>query len=255
MSCLPSHGRVSCNKCFKSKPVFNQTESIEGDWKITYNPLAWGNTEPEIVVLGFSKGPNAKTALKTKKHDEVAYDGGRQNVGKILAHIGLIDGCSTSDDFRHRIDELIAEKNGRFHFSSLIRCTVEQFDQKNGKWSASGGGMLDKFVATQFGAAVTQNCVEQFLSNLPASTKLIVMFGMGSKMNYVQASFNIFKQVIAGDWEKINDVAYTNGRLTVVHVEHFQSQGALIPNWLGINRHERSKIGFQAKEAVQKAMR
>jgi len=31
---------------------------------------------------------------------------------------------------------------------------------------------------------------------------------------------------------KIN-IPYTDGQITVVHVEHFASRGNLIPNWLG----------------------
>ena len=52
----------------------------------------------------------------------------------------------------------------------------------------------------------------------------------------------------------INEVAYSNGKVTFVHVEHFKSQGALIPNWLGINDHPRARLGRLAKEAVQQAL-
>ena len=49
----------------------------------------------------------------------------------------------------------------------------------------------------------------------------------------------------------INSVAYTDGKITVVHVEHFTSQGALIPNWLGENAHPRSNLGRLSKAAVE----
>ncbi len=43
-------------------------------------------------------------------------------------------------------------------------------------------------------------------------------------------------------------------KITVVHVEHFASQGALIPNWLGENKSERSKLGGLAIESVKYAL-
>jgi hypothetical protein len=121
-------------------------------------------------------------------------------------------------------------------------------------WKGSGGGMLDKFVATNFGKAVSANCTAQFLKKLPTKTKLVVMFGMGSKLNYVGESFELLKKVRGGQWHMINDVAYTDGKVTVVHVEHFASQGALIPQWLGERNHERSRYGVMAAEAVASTM-
>lgn len=55
MSCLPAHGRINCVRCFPpSETVFDRTrlEAPDESWRITANPLAWGHSEPEIVVLG-----------------------------------------------------------------------------------------------------------------------------------------------------------------------------------------------------------
>ncbi len=93
--------------------------------------------------------------------------------------------------------------------------------------------MLDKFVATDFGREVANQCALRFLSGLPETTRLIVMFGLGAKGGYVQAARRLIETARRGSWRWVNKVAYTDGRVTVVHVEHFASQGALIPNWLG----------------------
>lgn len=147
MSCLPEHGRVQCTACFDTdRVIFDITKQTEGNWQITANPLAWGNPEAEIVVLGFSKGPTQAGALANTPHDEIAYKGSRLNVGKILAHVGLLEKCDNAK-LKNLVDDAISDKNGRFHFSSFIRCTVEQYDEKAKKWKGSGGGMLDKFVA------------------------------------------------------------------------------------------------------------
>lgn len=253
MEKLPNHGRVHCTRCFAScGPVeFDTTRRTEKDWRITANPLSWGNEEPEVVVLGFSKGPTQAGALAKTPYDEIAYKGSRGNVGKILKHVGLLP-QNAGEEPGQTVRRLIADRTGRFHFGSLIRCTVERDDA--GVWKGSGGGMLDKFVATPLGKEVSTNCTTRFLKNLPSRTKLIVMFGMGSKLNYVRESFELYKKARGGEWKWINEVAYTDGKVAVVHVEHFASQGALIPRWLGEHDHPRSQYGKMAKQAVTLAL-
>lgn len=254
MSCLPKHGKVECQRCFSGCTTrFDVTKQEKEGWRITSNPLSWGSVEPEVVVLGFSKGPTQAGALANTLHDEIAYKGSRLKVGKILAHVGLIPQVG-DDELKQTVDRLIADDTGKFHFGSLIRCTVERFDHKAKDWKGSGGGMLDKFVATEFGQTVAENCATEFLVRLPASTKLVVMFGLGTKQNYVREAFKLFERVRPGRWHWVNDVAYSDSKITVVHVEHFASQGALIPNWLGRNSHDRSKLGLMARSAVRGAL-
>lgn len=251
MSCLPVHGRVDCTLCHGGQPViFDRTRRTEGDWRITANPLAWGNPNAEIVALGFSKGPTQAGALSATPHDQIAYKGSRLAVGKILAHIGLIP-KQEPEALKRTVDRLIADKGGRFHFGSLIRCTVERRDGNTGEWKGSGGGMLDRFVATSFGQEVAGRCSTRFLRDLPPATKLVVMFGLGTRGNYVREARKLVQQARPGQWRTVNEVSYTDGSVTFVHVEHFASQGALLPNWLGENSHERARLGILAREAVQ----
>lgn len=263
MGCLPCHGRVDCTRCFETKQLaFDVSKRTEGDWRITHNPLSWGTTTPEVVVLGFSKGPTQAGALASEPHDAIAYKKARLQVGKILAHIGLIPTLESPERIKKEVDRLISDKGGRFHFASLIRCTVEQYDRSKNIWKGSGGGMLDKFMGAEFGDEVTSNCSAGFLRDLPSETRLIVMFGLGSEIkskkslsefshNYVEAANKLFQKVRPGKWKRVNQVAYTDGTITVVHVEHFTSQGANIPNWLGVYDHPRSQLGRLAKAAVK----
>jgi hypothetical protein len=250
---LPTHGRVDCNRCFNScqKADFDKTKRTEDNWRITANPLAWGNENPEVVVLGFSKGPTQAGALARAPHNEIAYMGSRIFVGKLLRRVGLLPALP-DDMLSHAVDRLIADRSGRFHFGSLVRCTVEQF--KDGAWTGTGGGMLDKFTKTAFGQEVTRNCTTRFLKELPERTRLVVMFGLGTKSNYVQASFELFRYARGGQWRRINKVAYTDGKVVVVHVEHFKSLGPHIPNWLGEKVHVRSQLSELAAQAVALAL-
>ena len=247
---LPEHGRIDCTKCFNTSAIeFDTTKRTEGSWRITSNPLAWGNPAAEIVVLGFSKGPTQAGALATSPHDAIAYKGSRSNVGKILGRIGILSLADESNS-ASVVDKAIADRTGKFHFGSLVRCTVERFDQKAGLWKGSGGGMLDRFVQSDLGQEVTYNCTSQFLSHLPDQTKLVVMFGLGTQLGYVKEAFKLFQKARGGNWQWVNDVTYTDGYITVVHVEHFASQGALIPNWLGQNDHPRGNLSKMAKDGV-----
>jgi hypothetical protein len=133
-------------------------------------------------------------------------------------------------ELKIKVDKAISNRNGRFHFSSFIKCTVEQRDPKTGEWKGSGGGMLDKFVATSFGQSIARNCATKFLRHLPGSTKLIIMFGLGTNQNYVHEAFKLFQVARPGNWHWVNEVSYSDSIVTVVHVEHFASQGALVSN-------------------------
>ena len=80
------------------------------------------------------------------------------------------------------------------------------------------------------------------------------MFGLGAGGSYVATARKAIQLDRPGAWQTVNDVAYTDGTVTVVHVEHFASQDANIPNWLGQNSHPRARLGLMAREAVTFAL-
>lgn len=244
---LPEHGRIACSICHHPQPYgFDRTRTEVDGWRITNNPMAWGGSEPEVVVLGFSKGPTQAGALTSAPHEAIAYKGGRAAVAKILHHIGLLERADA-----RLVDALIANPSGPVHFGSVIRCTVERRDDKDGSWEGTGGGMLDRFVRTKLGRNVTERCGTRFLSRLPERTRLVVMLGLGSKLNYVRSCRSLFERVRPGRWQNINEVSYTDGRIIVVHTEHFRSQGALLPQWLSGDGHDRGRLGLLAREAAR----
>jgi hypothetical protein len=250
MEGLPAHGRVPCALCHRGEPyAFDALRTEDQGWRITNNPLAWGNPEPEVLVLGFSKGPTQVGSLVRQPHDQIAFRGGRTNLAKILHHAGLLPMPES-----RLVDRAIADQNGRFHFGSLIRCAVERFDSKDRDWRGTGGGMLDKFVVGDFGKGVLENCSSRFLGKLPERTKLLIMLGLGSRGNYVSACRQALMKARPGTWRTVNDVAYTDGKIMVVHTEHFASQGALLPNWLSGEKHERGRFGILARDAVKLAV-
>lgn len=224
---LPDHGRVACTACFGGEAVlFDASRTGSTNWRITANPCAWGNPNAEVVVLGFSKGPTQAGALARTPHDEIAYKGARHNVGRILHAVGLLENGA-------KVDDLITDQKGRLAFGSLVRCTVEQRDIRKGTWKGAGGDMLGGFLADPWGQQVVRNCTARFLGNLPMATKLVVLFGFGKNGSYVNEAERVIRTVRGGDWRRLSEVAYTDGRVVFAHVEHFRSQGRLIPDWLG----------------------
>jgi hypothetical protein len=252
MADLPAHGKVDCSRCYGCNDRDTNTMHLVADdksWRITHNPLAWGSQNPEIVVLGFSKGPTQAGATNTSPHDEIAYKGQRHNIAKIFGHIGLL---APDDVSAESISKLISDPSGRFHFGSLIRCTVER--NEAGSWKGANGNMLSGFVGSDFGKGIAENCVDEHLGHLPPSVKLVLLFGYGANMAYFKTLKSMLPRLKKGKWQSINEVAYTDGKVTYVHLEHFASQGNLIPEWMGAKPGMRRRLGLAAKEAVHAAL-
>jgi hypothetical protein len=114
-SSLPGSGRTNCTLCHGRPIVFDETRTESGhkDWRITANPLAWGNPRPEVLVLGFSKGPSQADELRRLPHNDIPYRKGRLQVGKILAHVGLLP-AARPDELKRSVEQAIADSNGRF---------------------------------------------------------------------------------------------------------------------------------------------
>lgn len=258
MSCLPPHGPMDCSQCHGPDREHGVTIRTEGDWRLHYGPNAWGNPHAEIVALGFSRGPNVvKHEAKQKSYNDRPFAGQRQNVAKILAHVGLIPRGDPAV-MRRTIDASIADPGGRFAWGSLIRCGAEQ--RVDNEWISSGGNMLGRFVEAPFGMTVAENCIRRHLGDLPRETRLVLLFGMGPKLRYVAAARHLIKKARPSrQWSDLSEIAYRDERVTFVHLEHFAVQGSLLSDWLGLPNKEgkispRSHYGKLAQAAVRAAL-
>ena len=114
--------------------------------------------------------------------------------------------------------------------------------------------MLDRFMGSDFGMEVAGNCASRFLGALPAKTKLVVMFGLGSNLKCVGSARKLVETARPGNWRKVYKVAYADGSVTFVHVAHFASQGRIIPDWLGESDGKCTEYGRMAREAAKTAL-
>lgn len=218
---LPVHGRIACGDCFPDgHAVWGESEFERGGWRLANNPMAWGSQEPEILVLGFSKGPNQNASILTSRHEDVAFARGRKALGKILDTLGLMPSGRTMDD-------LIADPSSPMAFGSLIRCSVAKADGKGG-WLQSGGDILASCLADRSFGNVIANCIRRHLAALPSSLKIVVM--LGNSARYIEGCRRAIGDIRTG-LRPINDVAYGDDQVAFVHTIHFAAQGTLVPDW------------------------
>lgn len=249
---LPKHGRIACGRCFGGNSVdWGHTSYEPGDgWSVINNPMAWGSRTPSILVLGFSKGGNQNDEILERHHNEVAFRGGRANLSKILETLGLKPSHRT-------IDQLIAEPQGDFAFGSLVRCSVKKRDGDG--WLMSGKDIMSSCLRDRQMGTVISNCISEFLSDLPASVRLVVM--LGNDIKYIEGCYSAISENRPGT-KRINAVAYGDERVVFAHAVHFKAQGATIPEWAngvpGIAKEPDKDQALKrqlAMEAVSFAMR
>jgi hypothetical protein len=245
---LPVHGRIACDICHAAASQFDTVAAGTPDWRIRANPLSWGSAQPEVLVLGFSKGPTQAGALERTEHDLVAFKGQRVWVGRILARLGVIPPLADTAAMTRVVDDMISDRAGRFAFGSLVRCTVERFDGT--VWKGTGGDMLGGFVSNDFGRRIAGNCARRHLGRLPVPTRLVVLMGTGSKGNYVDAAEMLVREARGAptSWRRINAVAYGDDATTFVHTVHFAAQGRLRGDWFGQTRADGSPPDATAVE-------
>jgi hypothetical protein len=214
------HGEQSCRACFDTSDLaWNSAaakEFLVGSkrWRLRANPGYWGASNPEILVLGFSKGPNQdKTIAGGARFEEVPFAGMRTDLSRLLAAIGLVEPGVD-------IDGLFEPTERRFGFASLIRCSLAIWgrDKKANRldWISTGGDVIGRTIAAE-PPFVTKYVAHHLKSGLPASVKLVVLLGSAKK--------NVVKIMgVLDGWplDPSVEIAYAYGALgrTVVHVPH-----------------------------------
>lgn len=154
-------------------------------------PAVLGEPDTRNPCARFLQGANAGwgTDDLTARRDRL--QGCAERAYKILAYIGVEP---PSADPARAIDRLISDHSGRLAFGSLVRCTVERLDRKSMAWTGTGGDMLGAFMQSAFGRSVAGRCASSFLGSLPQPTRLVILYGMGKKLNYVDVSERLIQQ-------------------------------------------------------------
>jgi hypothetical protein len=224
-----SHSANACRACFADgKPAWHELTHEEfsdhkRSWRLRPNPAYWGAPEPEILVLGFSKGGDQREMIDShvrgrKKFEDIPFNSitssMRRDLVDLLVTMGL---CSP----RQVPDALFLRENVRFGFASLIRCSVSMRPPGKNDYVYSGSGILERTVRS--GQKFVVACVERHLLPLPSSVRLVVM--LSSSEDYIDACRGLFD----GEWfdpDAGHKYAYRVKGILFVHVPHPSGQAA-----------------------------
>ncbi len=225
------HGAIACRKCFPPDlPVrWYETRWEFGFrphdcWQLVNSPLYAGSSDPLVLVLGFSKGPNQMKP--GTPFDEIPFKGGRHALTTILRTLGLLSGGE-------RVDDRIRAGEPTIGFASLVRCSIGRWDEKRRRFESSGGNILVRGVTSPKAEGVIENCMEMGLKRLPPRLRLVVM--LGNDDEYIAQCFKRVR-AIHEDVRMLegNAMAYGSDRIRWVHTIHFKAQGGLVDEWAGL---------------------
>ncbi|MFC1743120.1 hypothetical protein ACFL35_03925 [Candidatus Riflebacteria bacterium] len=228
---FPKHGSIECKNCFPDKRSMRKI----GDWQVLNEPAAWGSSNPEILILGFSKGATQSGIFKKGKFDDIPFGGQqcRKNLTNILRCVGILDK-------KESIDNRIKSTEKRFAFGSLVRCSLARYDRKKSAYLTSGVLINKSFSEIP---EIIMTCVRRFLSNIPSKTRLILM--LGSSNLYIKNCKKVIRSILLDDFQEVNSVSYGNKDILWAHLTHPSPGNGTIKAWL----NGEGKPGKKMKEA------
>jgi hypothetical protein len=229
----PTHGPISCTSCFPHGFVPSGSLVADG-WRIDNNPGYWGSSEPEVLVLGFSKGANQSRSMP---FDQVAFNNARSNLREILTALRIV---GPADD----IDACFTSAGTKLGFASIIRCGLGM-EIEPGKYATSGDVVR---TAVSPGSPVRKffdNCTRRFLGALPKSVITVVFLGLDRP--YVEAVYERMKE-LHPSIRRLSELAYSTEMTTFVHVVHPSPLATSHrQNWL---RDDASKLSSSRQEVA-----
>jgi hypothetical protein len=214
---FPKHGRLACRRCFAD----DCDTQILSKWQIVNDPGAWGSANPEIVVLGFSKGFTQANAYRSGRFEDIPFKDMRPRLTEALIAIGVLKSTE-------KVGEKMVASELRFAFGSLVRCSLSRMNQKTGRLECTGQVMPKAFVEEVSG--IVRRCAETFLVNLPPSARLVLM--LGTTDSYIRGCKSLIKSIYGKDYTELNEVGYRTGRLCWAHISHPSPLNGHHGNWL-----------------------
>ena len=198
-----------------------------GDWRLLNNPGYFGSNDPEILVLGFSKGAIQNKIRTEISFDKIAFAGARHRLKAVLESLKIMP----SD---RGIDALMTKGEKIFGFTSLLRCSL--FKIQDGVCKTSGDVIPKAFVnvATMI---VIRRCAKTFLTTLPERVRLVVL--LGTSDNYIAKTQSLLRELNA-DYSAINEVAFRTGKTLWVYAAHPSPANGHFNGWISGNADDPS---------------
>lgn len=215
MSEAYTHGWKSCRKCHL--PGCSVTR--EAEWHLRANPGYWGASNPEVLVLGFSKGANQIREAEKGGFDSVAFAGARARLETVLQTLGVTTAAES-------LDAALTADGQRLGVASLIRCGLSL--EQDGNLVTSGPIMV-KAIASEWTRLVMERCIRQHLSAMPSSVRVVVLLGNGDR--YVEGVTDLMRHIFS-DFVRVNPMAFHANGVRWVFAAHPAGGNGHFKTWV-----------------------
>ncbi len=206
---FPLHGPIPCRRCWPTDSKSKELTTSDKQFRVINDPGAWGASDPEVLVLGISKGFTQAQEFAAGEFDRVPFKNCRPRVRDTLAAIGLMD-RALDVNAAMRADEQ------RFGWGSLVRCSLSGWNNKKQAFGAGTPEVLPAFEHPEAKRFLT-GCMDRYLSALPPRTRFVVLLGNddGYMATFAEELRRLYPSV-----EKVNKVAHKTGSVLWVHTAH-----------------------------------
>lgn len=208
------HGPMTCRVCWKADEGSEKTFH-DDKWRLVNDPGYWGAPDPEVLVLGMTKGTTQARemgeAFRNGNFDTVAFDGFRPRLLEALQIVGLMQDISDIAPF-------LTAASRDWGFASIVRCSLTARDPK-GVYRGNSGPVI-RGMRSPEGARIMSTCIREHLSKLGPRTRLVVL--LGNDEDYFRA-IKAAMLTAFGSYEPLpgaGQVAFRSGGRLFVHIGH-----------------------------------
>ncbi|MBW3243546.1 hypothetical protein KUV57_12810 [Epibacterium sp. DP7N7-1] len=244
------HGPMTCRVCWKSSEG-TEKDLHDGKWRLVNDPGYWGAPDPEVLVLGMTKGTTQaqemSEAFQNGTFDTVAFGGFRQRLLEALQIVGMMQGVQD-------ISPYLTAASLDWGFASIVRCSLTARDQ-NGSYRGNSGPVI-RGMRSPEGAQIMSACVKEHLTRLGSRNRLVVL--LGNDENY----FRAIKQAMLsafGSYDPLpgaGNTAFRAGGRLFVHIGHpsplnghFSTFRTGSPETGQGRKRVQARLGIEASEA------
>lgn len=206
---LPSHGPIHCRKCWGGTSE-NILTTPDGRFRVVNDPGAWGSSDPEVLVLGISKGFTQAREFARGEFDSVPFKNCRQRLKAILVSVGLMNAGTN-------IDAAMTAAESRYAWGSVVRCSLSGWNASKGAFGAGTPQVLPAF-KHQDARRFLDGCTRRFLAELPRRTKVVCLLGNDDR--YIETLAAVLNGMHKGQYQRVNPVVHRVGGTLWVHVAH-----------------------------------
>lgn len=219
---FPDHGRIQCRECWPEGHTRSTFKTADERFQLVNDPGAWGSSNPEVLVLGISKGFTQADAFATDEFDAVAFKDFRGRLKEVLVAVGVMAADAN-------IHATMRASEQRFGWGSVVRCSLSGRNKKGG-YGAGTPEVLPAFKHPE-ARRFLRGCTRRFLKHLPERTRTVVLLGNDDR--YIQIFGAELQGLYGSGCRRLNAVAHVTDKVLWVHVAHPSRGNGHLGTFLG----------------------